>query len=81
MKNILSIAINSPEKVIWEGRGTSVSSTNSKGPFDILPQHANFVTIIENKPIVIQTGGHELNFNFPLCILYARDNYVYGYTL
>lgn len=81
MKNILTVAINSPEKVIWEGRALSVTSTNSKGVFDVLPHHANFITIIENKPILIQTGTRTLTYTFRMCLMYARDNYVYAYTL
>ena len=81
MKNILTISINSPDKMIWEGKGTSVSSVNSMGPFDILPQHANFITIIENTPIIIKGLDKVLEYQFPLCLMYARDNYVYAYTI
>lgn len=81
MKDVLTVAVNSPEKVIWEGRALSVTSTNSKGAFDVLPHHANFITIIENKPIIIQTGTRTLTYTFPICLMYARDNYVYAYTL
>ena len=81
MKDMLTVAINSPEKVIWEGRALSVTSANSKGTFDVLPHHANFITIIENKPIIIQTGTRALTYTFPICLMYARDNYVYAYTL
>lgn len=80
-QGILTISINSPEKVIWEGKAISVSSTNSVGVFDVLPHHANFITIIENKPVIIRTGVKTLEFTFPLCLMYARDNYVYAYTL
>lgn len=81
MKNTLTISIASPEQIIWEGKGIAVSSVNSVGPFDVLPHHANFITIIENKPVVIDTGTKRIQFTFPVCVLYARDNYVYAYTL
>jgi F0F1-type ATP synthase epsilon subunit len=81
MKDVLTVSINSPDKVIWEGRALSVSSTNSAGNFDVLPHHANFITIIENQPLVVQTGTKALRFTFPVCLMYARDNYVYAYTL
>ena len=81
MKNILSVMINSPEKVIWQGTAYSVSSKNSEGPFDVLPHHANFLTIIEKDPIIIRTGGKVVQFSFPISLMYAHDNYVYAYTL
>ena len=61
----LNITINSPEKIIWEGRASSVSSENSAGKFDVLPGHANFVTMIEGKPIVVRQGAQEEKFDYP----------------
>jgi len=55
----LEVVVNSPDKLIWEGKAYSISSENSAGVFDILPEHANFVTMIENKPITIRTGLKE----------------------
>ena len=63
---ILFVEIASPEKQIWEGNALSVSSVNSAGPFDILPMHANFITIVENQSININTGAkiEKFLFNF-----------------
>lgn len=78
---ILSVKINSPDKVIWEGEASVVSSINSKGPFDILPLHANFITIVENKPIKIKTIEDKLiDFTFPHAVLYIHGNKVLIYT-
>lgn len=81
MQDILTISINSPEKLIWEGKAYAVSSENSQGPFDILPRHANFITIIENKPITVRTGSKDYIYKFHSCLIYSHDNYVYLYTL
>ena len=48
------VTISNAEERIWEGSLHSVSSANSAGKFDILPGHANFVTMIKNEPIVIR---------------------------
>ena len=81
MSDLLSVKINSPQKIVWEGMAKSVSSTNSQGPFDILPQHANFVTIIENQPIKIVTEREKLEFKFHLCFMYTHNDFVFLYTL
>jgi len=78
--NILSVKINSPDKIIWEGKAEYVSSVNSQGPFDILPFHANFITIIENKPIKIKSGPSLQQYTFPRAVIYAHKNSVLIYT-
>lgn len=75
------VKVTSPSKILYEGEAESVTSTNSKGLFDILAQHANFITLIENKPIVIRTSGKPpLTFTFPIAIIYTSQNKVNIYT-
>lgn len=77
----LLVRIVSPRGVIFEGQATSVSSKNSIGSFDILPQHANFITIVENQPIsVIKADTTHEDFHFDLAIIYTRNNQVNVYT-
>ncbi len=70
----LDVIVNSPNRLIWEGKAQSVSSENSTGVFDILPEHANFVTMIENKPIVIRTGLKEEIFQYDNAVLSVKGN-------
>ena len=79
-KELLTIRITSPDKVIWEGKGQSLSSFNIDGPFDILPQHANFITIIEDKPIKIITPDGTVEQRFPHSVMYVHSNQVTVYT-
>ena len=78
---MLTVTITSPEKIVWHGRAESVSSENSRGPFDILSQHANFITYIENKPVIVRLGKQEHKFEFKRCVIYTQNNYVSCYTL
>ena len=78
--NLLKVRLSSPEKVIWEGQAKSVSSVNSEGPFDILPLHANFITIVDNKPIQIQTVDKLLEYSFSHSLIYAKNNSVLIYS-
>ena len=71
----LSVQISSPEKVIWIGKAVSVSSKNSQGKFDILPRHANFMSIIKNEPIIIEAkGGTKKEYKFNRAIIYNYSN-------
>lgn len=78
---VLQVKITSPKEIIFQGEALSVSSKNSKGLFDVLPLHANFITLIENEPIVVRkANGESQSFSFPVAIIYTRDNRVDIYT-
>ncbi len=77
----LHVRIISPQQLILDTQAESVSSKNSSGPFDILPQHANFITMIENSPIVVRiTKQKPVVFKFPLAIVLVTSNQVNIYT-
>lgn len=74
---ILKVRIISPKEDIFVGEAQSVSSVNRAGPFDVLPQHAKFVTLVEDKPIVLRLpSGEKRSFSFPLAIVHVRENQV-----
>lgn len=80
MHNKLFISISSPEKIVWEGEADALSSENTKGTFDVLPGHANFITMVEKRPIVVHRVDGDKEFTFPTAILYVRSNNVTVYT-
>lgn len=80
-KLVLNVRIISPQEDLYRGTALSISSTNSTGKFDILPQHANFITLVQNAPITIRTGdGKNLSYNFPLAIIHTSGNEVRIFT-
>lgn len=82
MSPLLNLKIQSPEAVIWEGQARSLSSTNSQGDFDILPGHANMITLIDDKPLkVVDARGHLLEFRLKRGVIYVRNNFVSVYLL
>lgn len=77
----LNVRIITPKAVVYNGIALAVSSTNSKGKFDILPEHANFITIVEKSPIIIRLDkNRRLTFNFPVAIISNVKNRVNIYT-
>ncbi len=79
-KEKLKVIINSPNKLIWSGVATSVSSKNSAGPFDVLPEHANFITMIQNDPIVVRFLDKEHVFTYKNAVLSVYNGIVTIYT-
>jgi len=53
-KNTLTVKIISPTQTLYDGEAYSVSSVNSLGKFDILPMHANFITLVQKQPIFLK---------------------------
>lgn len=83
----LRIRIMSPQQLILDTEALSVSSKNIQGNFDVLPAHANFITVLEDAPIVIRPGGRlglsrkkPLTFQFPIAIMLVVSNVVNIYT-
>lgn len=83
----LTVKVISPQDVLYDGQALSISSKNVAGSFDVLPKHSDFITIVENQPIVVKTfnppaGGDKLTFQFPLSVIYVHENKVtiYGKT-
>ncbi len=76
----LHVRIISPQQLILDTEAESVSSKNAQGNFDILPQHANFITLVENSPIIVRTGPKKLSFSFTVAIIFTEANKVNIYT-
>lgn len=51
----MKVTIRNRRKVLYEGFVDFLSSVNSMGEFDVLPRHANFVSLIKDK-VVINKG-------------------------
>lgn len=50
----MHVKIHAPFKVYFDGQATSVSATNETGPFDILPHHHNFITLLGACDLVVR---------------------------
>lgn len=58
----LQVKLYSQFHVYFDGGAESVSATNKTGPFDILPGHANFFTLLTAGKVLIMSGGEPLSF-------------------
>lgn len=56
-KDHMHIKVYAPFKVYFDGLATSVSAVNETGPFDILPGHHNFMTLIDQGEVIVRTDG------------------------
>jgi len=74
--NELSVKVISPTQTLYDGPASSVSAFNRLGPFDILPKHANFFSLLTQGEINIRTGTKIFSFNVLHGILKVSQNKV-----
>jgi len=60
----------------FHGEALSVSSENQLGPFDVLPLHANLITLIQKKIMVRTKEGKVVNYEFRNGVLEVNENKV-----
>lgn len=51
----IAIKVYAPFRIYYEGDGYSISAVNETGPFDILPQHHNFLCMLVPCNLIIET--------------------------
>lgn len=64
------------KEVFFKGRAKSISSENKLGKFDVLPQHANFISLIFNELTIITAAGEKINYKFKRGVLEVSENKV-----
>ncbi|MDB5175408.1 MAG: atpC [Candidatus Saccharibacteria bacterium] len=56
----MEVKVHSPFKSYYDGQAFSISGVNATGPFDILPRHHNFITLLDACELVVRsTHGDE----------------------
>jgi F0F1-type ATP synthase epsilon subunit len=74
--DILEVIIMNPQTTVWKGEAISITSENERGPFDILPMHANFITLLEKRTLHVNLGKEKKEFTFDHAVMYCHKNSV-----
>ena len=63
--NYFYIKIFSPFEIFFEGEATALSAINDSGAFDILLDHANFISLLPAQSVRVLTrfGKREIEIN------------------
>lgn len=69
------VKVYSPFKTYFDGFAKSVSALNVTGPFDILPRHKNFLTLLTPCELVIR-AAQEQKMKITRGVLLVRRNEV-----
>jgi F0F1-type ATP synthase epsilon subunit len=72
----LTVIARAPFHIYYEGSAQMVSATNRVGPFDILPGHADFFSVMNPGEVTIETETNTVSFRITNGIIGVRDNEV-----
>ena len=75
-KTTLNVIARAPFHIYYEGPAHTVSASNRVGQFDILPEHADFFSILEPGEVIIDTDTDPVTFTIHNGIVAVRDNEV-----
>lgn len=77
VKPTFHLRISNPERVFYDGQAYSLSSTNKSGPFDILPDHAQFISLLDNTNVTVhQEGDQTQTYTINRGLISAKENEV-----
>lgn len=75
-KLTMSVKVYSPFKTYFDGEAFSISAASATGPFDILPKHHNFITLLVPCEVVVRTGGGDEQINISGGLMHVKADKV-----
>lgn len=79
MASLLKVTVRDRKGRVWEGEAKSISGNNVKGPFDILSEHANFISIVSRKLVIKDKDNKIKEFNVDSGVMQVKENKVMVY--
>ncbi len=69
-----TVVVMSPQGVLWEGEVVSLSSKNSEGDFDMYPDHARFMTLLQEVSVTLfLSSGEQKKIQCSEAVLFFED--------
>lgn len=72
----MHVKVYSPFKVYFDEEAESISAINDTGPFDILPRHHNFMTLLSAGEIIIRAPRGEQKIRISRAIMHVKADKV-----
>jgi hypothetical protein len=73
---LTNVKVYSPYHVYYDKDADSVSAENLTGPFDILPGHKNFMSLLTPSEIIIRSTRGEERIKSDRAVMHVRNNNV-----
>jgi len=79
MKGNFHLLVRSRDGMVFRGEVDSITSYNDEGEFDVLSQHANFISLVQKRLVIRDMQGQIRNINVGSALMRVRDNSVEVY--
>lgn len=73
---VMHVKVYSPFKTYFNGEALSISAINETGPFDILPHHHNFMTLLNSGEITVRSTRGEENIRISRGIMHVKADQI-----
>lgn len=75
-KERMHVKVYAPFKTYYDGDAYSISAANETGPFDILPHHHNFMTLLSPCDIIVRGERNEEKITISRGIMHVKKDEV-----
>jgi F0F1-type ATP synthase epsilon subunit len=73
----MQVKIYAPFRTYFEGTAVSLSAANGTGPFDILPHHKNFMTLLVPCTVTVRAPDKpDFNLNVSRGVMHVKTDQV-----
>lgn len=76
----IHVMVRNRFQILFNDDAKSVSSKNDTGIFDVLPEHANFISLISSPLTIRKMDGKTQEITFKNGLIKVRDNGVHCYV-
>ncbi len=75
-KPVVHIKVYSPFKIYFDDQAFSISAENDTGPFDILPGHHNFMTLLNSCELLIATATEPQKIKISRGVMHVKADQI-----
>lgn len=73
----VKVKIYAPFETYFEGPATSLSASNDTGPFDVLPHHKNFMSLLKPGVVIVrQPGKPDFNLKISQGVMHVKTDQI-----
>jgi F0F1-type ATP synthase epsilon subunit len=72
----IHVRVSSPFRIFFDDMAQSLSGANATGPFDILPHHHNFITLLSEGDLSIRTYTGEVKIRISGGLMHVKADQV-----
>ena len=73
---VMHIRVSSPFQVFFDAEALSISAVNDTGPFDILPHHHNFITLLNECDIIVRAKNGDTKIHISGGVMHVKADQV-----